>query len=93
MLLTLSAARRRAAVMTSGLFTAGALAGAGLLRQWDLLGKCDGLTAGPFTRRIFATVNEDAHFSVYTIAPLRRWASRCSTSGTAFRCPANRLYW
>ena len=40
------------------------------LRQWDILGKCDGLTADPATRRIIATVNEDAHSSVYTIAPL-----------------------
>jgi hypothetical protein len=43
-----------------------------VLRQWDIRGKCDGLTADPARRRVIATVNEDAHSSVYTIDP---WAS------------------
>lgn len=40
------------------------------LRQWDLRGKCDGLTADPLTGQVIATVNEDAHSSVYTINPV-----------------------
>ena len=40
--------------------------------QWDIRGKCDGLTADPARHRVIATVNEDAHSSVYTIDP---WAS------------------
>jgi hypothetical protein len=42
------------------------------VRQWDIRGKCDGLTADPARHRVIATVNEDAHSSVYTIDP---WAS------------------
>ncbi len=41
------------------------------VRQWDIVGKCDGVTADPITHQLIATVNEDAHSSVYTIAP---WA-------------------
>jgi hypothetical protein len=37
--------------------------------QWDLLGKCDGLTADPLTGEVIATINEDAHSSLYTIKP------------------------
>jgi hypothetical protein len=37
------------------------------VRQWDLHGKCDGLTADPLTGQVIATVNEDANSSVYTI--------------------------
>jgi hypothetical protein len=40
------------------------------LRQWDVRGKCDGLTADPLTGQVIATVNEDAHSSVYTINPV-----------------------
>src|SRR5258708_22143100 len=40
-----------------------------VLRQWDIRGKCDGLTADPQTGGVIATVNEDAHSSVYTINP------------------------
>ncbi len=40
------------------------------LRQWDVRGKCDGLTADPRTGQVIATVNEDAHSSVYTINPV-----------------------
>ena len=39
------------------------------LNQWDLTGKCDGLTADPATDRLIATVNEDANSSLYTIDP------------------------
>ena len=39
------------------------------VRQWDLVGKCDGLTADPQTGKVIATINEDAHSSVYLINP------------------------
>jgi hypothetical protein len=39
------------------------------VHQWDLVGKCDGLTADPYTGKVVATVNEDAHSSLYTIDP------------------------
>jgi hypothetical protein len=39
------------------------------LRTWELVGKCDGLTANPLTGRLIATMNEDAHSSVYLINP------------------------
>ena len=37
--------------------------------QWDIAGKCDGLTADRSGRRLIATVNEDANSSVYLIRP------------------------
>ena len=37
--------------------------------QWDVVGKCDGLTADAATGLLIATVNEDAHSSVYVIDP------------------------
>ncbi len=37
--------------------------------QWDIVGKCDGVTADPLTGRLIATVNEDAHSSIYVINP------------------------
>jgi hypothetical protein len=40
-----------------------------VLRQWDIKGKCDGLTADPARHLVIATVNEDANSSVYTIMP------------------------
>ena len=40
-----------------------------VVHQWDVLGKCDGLTADPAIGKIVATVNEDANSSVYLIAP------------------------
>jgi hypothetical protein len=40
-----------------------------VIRQWDIRGKCDGLTADPATGLVVATVNEDAHSSLYTINP------------------------
>jgi len=39
------------------------------VRQWDLVGKCDGITADPAHHRLIATVNEDANSSLYTIDP------------------------
>ncbi len=38
------------------------------IHQWDLRGKCDGLTASNSTG-VVATVNEDANSSLYTIDP------------------------
>ena len=43
-----------------------------VIRQWDIKGKCDGLTADPVLRRVIATVNEDANSSLYTIDPVAR---------------------
>jgi hypothetical protein len=43
--------------------------GGQVVRTWDLVGKCDGLTADPLTGRVIATINEDAHSSVYLINP------------------------
>ncbi len=37
--------------------------------QWDVVGKCDGLTADPLNGKLIATVNEDANSSVYLIDP------------------------
>jgi hypothetical protein len=37
--------------------------------QWDIAGKCDGLTADPQTGQVIATVNEDANSSLYLITP------------------------
>jgi hypothetical protein len=37
--------------------------------QWDVVGKCDGLGADPATNQVIATVNEDAHSSIYVINP------------------------
>jgi hypothetical protein len=40
-----------------------------VIRQWDIQGKCDGITADAGRHLLIATVNEDAHSSVYTITP------------------------
>jgi hypothetical protein len=40
------------------------------VRHWDVVGKCDGVTADPLNARVIATVNEDAHSSVYVIDPV-----------------------
>jgi hypothetical protein len=40
-----------------------------VVNQWDVRGKCDGLTANPATGLVVATVNEDANSSLYTINP------------------------
>jgi len=37
--------------------------------QWDILGKCDGMTVDPNSGLVYATVNEDANSSLYTVAP------------------------
>ncbi len=39
------------------------------LAQWDVVGKCDGLTADPLTGKVLATVNEDAHSAIDVITP------------------------
>jgi hypothetical protein len=41
--------------------------GGQVLRQWDLRGKCDGLTANPATGQVMATINEDANSSLDSI--------------------------
>jgi len=38
-----------------------------VLRRWQLVGKCDGLTADPTNQRLIATVNEDGRSSLYSI--------------------------
>ena len=40
-----------------------------VIRQWNIKGKCDGLTADTGRHLLIATVNEDANSSVYTITP------------------------
>jgi hypothetical protein len=40
-----------------------------VIGRWDVRGKCDGLTADPWTGAVFATVNEDANSSLYGIDP------------------------
>ena len=37
--------------------------------EWNIAGKCDGVTADPQLHRLIATVNEDANSSVYLIDP------------------------
>jgi len=39
------------------------------VEEWDVVGKCDGVTADPRTDELIATVNEDANSSVYLIDP------------------------
>jgi hypothetical protein len=39
------------------------------VKEWDVAGKCDGLTADPLLGRVIATVNEDANSSLYLIDP------------------------
>jgi hypothetical protein len=40
-----------------------------VVNQWNIQGKCDGLTANASAGLVVATVNEDAHSSLYTIEP------------------------
>jgi hypothetical protein len=40
-----------------------------VVRQWDIRGKCDGLTADPYTGQVIATVNEDLNSSLYAVDP------------------------
>lgn len=40
-----------------------------VLGQWDLLGKCDGVSADPQRGELIATLNEDANSSIDTISP------------------------
>ena len=46
------------------------------VHQWDVRGKCDGLTADPWTGTVIATVNEDANSSLYAIHPEARRGSQ-----------------
>jgi hypothetical protein len=39
-----------------------------LVKQWDVTGKIDGMGADPATGQVFATVNEDAKSSLYTVS-------------------------
>jgi hypothetical protein len=41
-----------------------------VVRQWDIRGKCDGLTADPATGIVYATADEDANSSLYAINPI-----------------------
>jgi hypothetical protein len=69
-----------------------------VIRQWDIRGKCDGLTADPVLRRLIATVNEDASSSLYTIDPaastggVRHYtyvaATPCDAGNAPPACPA-----
>ena len=43
--------------------------GGRVVNQWDVRGKCDGLTANPATGLVIATVDEDANSSLYAIDP------------------------
>jgi hypothetical protein len=40
-----------------------------VIQQWDLVGKCDGLTADPRLGVVIATINEDANSHIDTIQP------------------------
>jgi hypothetical protein len=40
-----------------------------VVNQWDVRGKCDGLTANTSAGLVVATVNEDANSSLYTVDP------------------------
>ena len=42
------------------------------VRQWDVKGKVDGLSADPAIGKIIATVNEDSKSSLYTVNPVTR---------------------
>ena len=44
-------------------------AGGHVVRRWNIKGKCDGVTADTAAHLLIATVNEDAHSSIYTITP------------------------
>ncbi len=44
-------------------------AGGKVIHQWNLHGKCDGITADPQRGELIATVNEDANSSLYVIRP------------------------
>ncbi len=57
----------------------------GLVRQWDLTGKIDGLGVDPATKSVVATVNEDGNSSIYTVDP------SAPGSGTTHYCYNKRL--
>jgi hypothetical protein len=39
-----------------------------VVKQWDVIGKIDGMGADPATGQVFATVNEDSKSSLYTVS-------------------------
>jgi hypothetical protein len=39
------------------------------VRQWDVPGHADGVTADPLTGKVIVTVNEDANSSLFTVSP------------------------
>jgi hypothetical protein len=39
-----------------------------LVKQWDVMGKIDGMGVDPATGQVIATVNEDDHSSLYTVS-------------------------
>jgi hypothetical protein len=51
-----------------------------VVNQWDVRGKCDGLTANPVTGIVFATVNEDANSSLWAIDPVANQVTHYSYS-------------
>ena len=50
------------------------------VRQWDLSGHVDGLTADPLTGEVIATSNEDANSSLYTVDARTRALTRYAYS-------------
>lgn len=50
------------------------------VRQWDVRGKVDGLSADPFISSVIATVNEDGHSSLYTIRIPTGWVTHYAYS-------------
>jgi hypothetical protein len=58
-----------------------------VLHQWNLKGKCDGLTADIQRGMLIATVNEDGNSSIYTIRP----GAPKAVQLTHFRYPHNPL--
>ena len=61
-------------------------AGGHVVHQWDLHGKCDGITADTGKHLLIATVNEDAHSSIDTITPGAPAGIRSCTTATTSRC-------
>ena len=61
--------------------------GGKVIRQWNLLGKCDGITADTQRGELIATVNEDANSSIYLIRPgAPKGAQVTHSSTTTARC-------
>jgi hypothetical protein len=60
-----------------------------VVHQWDLHGKCDGITSDTGENLLIATVNEDAHSSIYTITPGAPAAEQVLHYGYDIRLPHN----